>query len=192
MPQSAARIARLLATALVVALVAAVLGAGAGFALSEAGGGGDSSVPDLTNPAPATEGALATATQDDASQPGDAAVSVAVQSARIVPAATAAGRERQRLSIRVTVTVGNSGSDELALEPIALESGPVSVRNDPSAGAAAGDLLEPLAPGARASGELRFETAGTQSARFTEGSQATLRIGGRATQVGLELGADAP
>jgi len=134
-----------------------------------------STKPAATTPAPQT------------TAPATAPVGVKVVSASIVPASTPAGRERNRASIRVRVTVTNKGSAALQLTRFSLRNGSARVRNDVQAAEFAGPLLQPIAPGSSATGEIRFETEGDASTLFSTSLSGVLSIGGRNVPLQLKI-----
>jgi len=195
-----------------VVVAAGVVGAGLGIGLAELSGGGDttavapttassppgtesSTVPATsTSPAPATAtAATSTGSTAPPAAQGTARTNRAqVLSAVLYPAKSASGRARRRARVVVRVRVTNRGLATLAPKPAILLAGTDEVPANTRAGAVAGDLLKPLARGASATGELRFETAGAFTQRLTSQPQARLRIAGRTVALSITLSSSPP
>jgi hypothetical protein len=198
-----------------VAIGAVALGAVVGLGLSELSGDNVASTPTgpaapgttqtTTKPArttakPARTATKPTRTTTKAAQPSPARTQttpspalprVNIVSAILQPAATASGRSRRRARLSIRVEVVNRGDRRLTWPAPQLISGTTLMRVDPNAGGAAGALLKPLARGATATGELRFETVGDVTSRLQNARRARLRIAGRTVKVRVTIGAPA-
>lgn len=110
-----------------------------------------------------------------------------VTSATRVGATKPAGQAVGAGRLTVLVTVENSGSAvvEAPVDRLFIRYAGISVRPDPNATDAAGDLLKPIAPGEDASGELRFETRGAVTAAMKDLSSVALRFGPQRLDVKL-------
>jgi hypothetical protein len=87
----------------------------------------------------------------------------------------------------VRVRVTSRRTTTIAASVPRLLVGPQVVRADPQSADAAGKLLLPLKPGASASGELRFETAGAVTQALRAEPRARLRIAGRTVAIRIRL-----
>lgn len=113
---------------------------------------------------------------------------IIVRSAVLTPAGTASGQARQRARLSVRVQIRNRTDQPISLPEAVLVVGEQEVTPDPNAADAAGPLLRPLAPGARAVGELRFETQGAVTQQLTQQTEARLRYSGRTSPLSIEIG----
>lgn len=177
-------------TAKVVAtvVIAAAVGVGAGRGIAEvAGGSASAGLP--ADPATDTAAQPQPPADDDAPRDADPAVGVMVSFAGLRPAATAAGRARDRARLRVGLRVRNRSDRSVTIDPPRIQVGEDTIRVDLNAAEdLAGNVLEPLSPGSSAKGELRFETAGETTLELMEGRSTTLRIAGRKIEVRYEVG----
>ena len=123
--------------------------------------------------------------------PSSTAPRVRVISAVLFSATTSRSRARRRARLTVRARVTNPDGGRLTRPAPTLLSGEARVRADPRAAKVAGGLLEPLAPGATAAGELRFETAGAVTQRLSDARRARLRIAGRTVAVRVSNGGPA-
>lgn len=184
------RLLRAVGIAVAVTAAAAASGAGSGLLLSKASGDEVGTVATLTNPATApqvTDAAGASVSPTPSGTTPARTVTLTVRDGRIVPPSTAAGRERRRLSIRVTVAVRNTGSRPRTLGRFSLTSGSTTVGNDTRALDPARGLLGRIRPGEEKIGELRFETSGTESEAFEPGQVASVGVAGESATVRLTL-----
>jgi hypothetical protein len=197
-----------------VVLAAGVVGVGVGVALAELSGGDDdgtSLAPQATRstplaatarapagPAtPATAPSTPPATPVTSTLPATGAAHgrtnrVRILSAVLYPAATAGGQARRRARIVVRVRVTNRGAAALAPQDALLLAGDRRVAADPRASTVARSLRRPLAAGARATGELRFETAGAVTRLLTTKRRALLRMAGRTVAMAITIGRTPP
>jgi len=177
-------------TAKVVAtvVIAAAVGVGAGRGIAEvAGGSASAGLP--ADPATDTAAQPQPPADDDAPRDAEPAVGVMVTFAALRPAASAAGRARDRARLRVGLRVRNGSDRSVTIDPPRIQVGEDTVRADLNAAEdLAGNVLEPLSPGSSAKGELRFETAGETTLELMEGRSTTLRIAGRKIEVRYEVG----
>ena len=126
-------------------------------------------------------GAAGNASPDDAEpQPPR----IRVLSSTFIAATTPSGRKRRRARVAVRLRV-TARDDEATLGTARLISGADEITTDPNATEVAGKLLEPIPAGKRATGELRFETAGALTRRLADERRARLRIGGRTLSLRL-------
>ncbi len=168
---------------LVVSVLACAVGIAAGLGASILRGADSSSADDRASVA-ATPSRTSTA-------PASAAIRVRLLGAVLHPAASpdAIARKRARVSVRAQLT--NTSARAMTIAPPRLMSGRHGKLVDRHAAAAAGALLEPIAPRASAEGVLRFEIAGELTRRVTSMRRAALRIGGRTLWVPVVVGAPA-
>lgn len=169
-------------------VIAAAVGLGAGRGIAEvAGGSASAGLPaDLATDTAAQPQPPA---DDDAPRDAEPAVGVEVTFAGLRPAATAAGRARDRARLRVGLRVRNRSDRSVTIDPPRIQVGEDTIRVDLNAAEdLAGNVLEPLSPGSSAKGELRFETAGETTLELMEGRSTTLRIAGRKIEVRYEVG----
>lgn len=171
---------------LAVVIASAIVGALLGIGLSKLSGDKASSTPIAATPAgrPAPRGATGASgtTGPDDAEPQ--APRIRVVSSTFVAATTASGRKRRRARVAVRLRVTARGG-KATLGTARLISGDDELTADPKASDAAGDLLNPNAGGKSATGELRFETAGTLTARLADQKRARLRIGDRSLPLRL-------
>ena len=174
-------------------LASLVAGLGLGLGLSKLSGNEAESstavdsaptAPAATTSAPdasGATGATGTTRSDDAKRQ---APRIRVLSSTFEPAATPSGlqRRRARVTVRLRVT---ARADDATLGTARLISGDDELEADPNAAEAAGKLLDPIPAGTRATGELRFETAGALTDRLANQRRATLRIGDRSLPLRL-------
>lgn len=129
---------------------------------------------------------------------GDAPVRVpriSVSSAVLVPAGSASGRARQRARLRVRLRVTNRSDRPLSLDDAVLVVGDEEVRPDANAAKVSESvraLQRPIEAGKRATGELRFETAGETTVALRRDRRAQLRVIGRTKSLSIELSEPAP
>lgn len=162
---------------LVVAIAAGAVGLGIGVGLAAlTGDESASSTPQTTRSSPGAAAQTTTATEGLVPR-------VRVLSAVLRRASTQSGRDRRRAQVTVRVRVTSRGTGTLDLGDPLLMVGSERVGLDPDAEDAAGALLEPLAPGVSATGELRFETAGAVTRRLTKQRRARLHIADRTVAV---------
>lgn len=169
-------------------VIAAAVGLGAGRGIAEvAGGSASAGLPaDLATDTAAQPQPPA---DDDAPRDAEPAVGVEVTFAGLRPAATAAGRARDRARLRVGLRVRNRSDRSVTIDPPRIQVGEDTVRADLNAADdLAGNVLEPLSPGSSAKGELRFETAGETTLELMEGRSTTLSIAGRKIEVRYKVG----
>lgn len=177
------RLIRGLAVAAAVIVSAGLAGAGAGLLLSKANGSDVGDVGVLTNPVATQASGGESSTAGTAR--GTGGVTISARDARLVPASTDAGRQRRRLSIRVTLSIRNATARPLELARFQLTSGTTTVANDPRATEPANGLLGRLEPDEERVGEIRFETAGSDSGAFTAGRAVTVSAAGQSASVRL-------
>ena len=165
-----------------VIVAAGLAGAIIGVVLAELTGDEDTSTPAVSAPATATTTRTSatptstTRTQTTASAPSSGPVPrVRVLSARLVRRSPMT--ERMRLIARVRVT--NRSRRPLALRAPVLLSGQDELPLDSAARDAARPLLRRLAPGASATGDLRFTTSTAVTRRLMAERRARLRIASR-------------
>lgn len=177
-------------TAKVVAtvVIAAAIGLGAGRGIAEvAGGSASAGLP--ADPATDTAAQPQPPADDDAPRDAEPAVGVEVTFAGLRPAASAAGRARDRARLRVGLRVRNRSDRSVTIDPPYIQVGEDTIRVDLNAAEdLAGNVVEPLSPGSSAKGELRFETAGETTLELMEGRSTTLRIAGRKIEVRYGVG----
>lgn len=113
----------------------------------------------------------------------DGALDVTVDSARYKPATTARGRKRRRARLAVRLTVRNPTILNVSLGSAVITFGKDRVTRDSMAKTAGDELAKPIAPGASAKGELRFETSGAATTRLSKRKTVKLRLNGRSQQV---------
>jgi hypothetical protein len=109
------------------------------------------------------------------------------------PATTPSGRARERMRVAVRLRVRNTGGRRVVLDRghrrIYLAAGGATVAHDPAAERLPGALAHArgLAPGATATGELRFETAGAVTRRLREARRADVgvRLPGRRREIAV-------
>jgi cytoskeletal protein RodZ len=130
-----------------------------------------------------------TPTQTTAASPALAPTPhVQVLSALLCPATAASEQARTQAQVTVRVRVTNRGSGRLAARAPRLLVGAARIGSEPTASGAAGALGKALAPGASATGTLRFQTSGTVTQRLTGQRRARLAIAGRTVAVPIEIG----
>lgn len=195
---------------LAVAAIAAVLGVVLGIVLSELSG--DDNVASTPTDVPTTAAERTTATtptqttartqtsttrtqrttppRTQTTPPSTSAnrPRIRVISAVLQPASTPRGRARQRARLTVRVRVTNRAAERLTSPAPMLLSGADLVGVDSNANDVAGPLLEPIAAGESATGELRFETAGEVTKRLTDVRRGRLRIANRTVAVRVTIG----
>ena len=210
MRASPATLIRGLLKVIAVVVLAAVVGVGLGYGLSEVRGTADSGqAVAFTGPASGTTGAASSADTGTSSAGGSTGtstsstissgsggagsggssadeVAVTVLSATLKSATTASGRARQRASIGVRVRVTNRTGERVTLGSARIAADGANQVADPAQAADAGALLRPIADGASATGTYLFETAGDLTGTLQDSGSATLRIGDVATQVQLD------
>ena len=186
-----------LAKFLLVVVVSVSVGAGLGIGLSELGGRGASDNPPVAGgpssaaPPPAQDGATGTTGVGDpkratvADPPQAPRIRVLSNSLRSAITASGQRRRRARLVVRVRVTARADATD---LGVPRLISGDNDIEVDPDGKNAAGPLLEPIAAGRSATGDLRFETAGDLTDRLVSQQRATLRMAGRSVSLTIDAG----
>lgn len=175
-----------LAKLVAVVVAAAAAGAGAGLGLSTLTG--DSAA----TPAAPPEAALAssspppsttTSSPPVASTDGANTPRVSVLSATLTPKGTPDGAARLVVRVRVT----NRSAATLNPKRPVLLSGKARVPLTTPTSARKPVLLRPVAPGASATGELRFATAGAVAKRLSEQRRARLGIANRTVNVRIRV-----
>jgi hypothetical protein len=157
---------------LVVALLAGVAGIALGIGLGKLSRGGGPAPGDAVAATPASP----------------AQVSVTVLSGVLHPAATAAGRLRQRARLVVDVRIRNRGSQEVTIaRPTLLVAG-TSRETDPNEDAP-GTTVGLLGPGRQEDVALQFEVAGTATASLTGSRRARVFVAGRTLTTRVTIGA---
>ena len=179
----------LLVTAKIVATVilVAAVGFGAGRGLAEVTGDSASATPPPQTAAPAKPPADA-----EAPRRADPTIGVEVTFAGLRPASTPRGRARDRARLRVGLRVRNRSEDRVTIDRPRIQVGEDTVAVDTNAAELAGEVLEELAPGSSAKGELRFETEGAVTRKLMEQRRTTLRIAGRKIRVPYDVGPPLP
>jgi hypothetical protein len=167
---------------LAVAAVAVALGAVIGIGLSELSGDDVASTPTIGPTSPAQQ----TKTQGTAIFGSDK-YPIRVTSASLLSATSPSGRARKRARLVARVKVTNRGTKPLRWPRPKLISGKDRVPVDPNANGPAGALLKPLAPGATAAGELRFETAGNVTQRLSDTRRARVRIANQTIEMRVTI-----
>jgi hypothetical protein len=161
-----------------VVVAAGIVGAGLGIGLAEVTG---SDAPGTAVATPTT------ATAPTPVSPGNLTPRVQIRSAVLYPARTARGRARRLARVVVPVRVVSRAATTIAAAVPSLLVGARTVRSDPRAADAAGNLLEPLKPAASATGELRFEIAGAVTQALSRRPRARMRIAGRVVGVHIRI-----
>lgn len=117
-------------------------------------------------------------------------VDVRVVSAMLHPAATRAGRRRQRarLSVHLQVTNGTASFVSAATPTLLVAGGPV---RGTAAGVAGGGLRARVRPRASADGRLRFETGGRTTQEIMSSRRVRLRVAGSTVAARFRVGAPA-
>lgn len=155
------------------AVVALGLAAGGGIGLGLAElTGAEEPIPSVSD--------VGTATPSPTATPGP---EIEVLASDLLEAQTASGRARQRARVSVRVRLVNTTDDELTVERPELVVSSGRTPADPAADLFTGTLLDPVAPGDRATGLLRFETAGAVTEQIAEEGQARLEIAGESVLV---------
>jgi len=205
-PTLAKRFSGLLKLVAIIA-AAAIGGTVIGIGLSKVSGDGDSGLvlgadPSATTAARSADTATAaippTATTTTATTPageaqapipaqGARVPSVKIVSATIFPAATAAGRARQRARVSIRVTVTNRDTKSLTPPNPLLLTGQDRIGFDPRASDLADPLIKPLGASKTATGELRFEISGGVTRRLNAKPRARLAIVGRVVALKMTI-----
>jgi hypothetical protein len=109
-------------------------------------------------------------------------VSLRVTSASFLAATTPGGRAAKRARLTVRASMTNSGTAVVTapVDRLVLRAADAVVRPVPAAADLAGALLQPLAPGATATGELHFETSGAATTALAELKRVAIRYGPQA------------
>lgn len=98
-------------------------------------------------------------------------------------AGTTAGAAR--LTVEATVQNAGTATATAPIDRLFIRYAGVTVRPDPNAAVAAGDLLKPIDPGKSASGELHFETRGAMAQAMKGLAQVAVRFGPQTLTVSL-------
>jgi hypothetical protein len=189
------RLIRELLTVVAVVVVSAVVGYFLGIALNHAfgtpkppEGSARRSVPSQAATATPAGSATTTTAAAVGTVPGRTtldlgdSVTLRITSATFVAATTPAGKVAKRGRLAVVVSVKNAGTTQatVPLAQLVVRAAGAAVRPDPDATEAAGDLSQPVAPGATATGELRFETSGAATTELDALDKVALRFGPQA------------
>lgn len=168
-----------------VALVAVAggLGLALGLGLLKLADDGDSAAAGTGTSTTATR----TRTTTTASDPLDQ-VEVKIVTAVLHPAATPAGKRRDRARVGVRIQVKNSSNVRITPERPALLAAGVTVRTDPHV-TTPGARLEPLAPGTSADVTVRFEVEGRVTRQLISQRRARIRVIGQTLPVVVKIGA---
>jgi hypothetical protein len=107
---------------------------------------------------------------------------LSVTGASLLAATKPAGTAVNAARVTVQATVRNAGTATVTppVDRLFIRYGGTTVRPDPNAASAAGDLLKPLAPGKTASGELHFETRGAMTKAMAGLKRVAIRFGPQA------------
>jgi hypothetical protein len=138
-----------------------------------------------TTPRTTSTPATSTSTTSTTSTPSDGVYRVPrvqVVSAELGPTSEVTGRAL--VAVRASVT--NRGNRPLTIKTPALLAGDDEVALGASARNAAGELLKPIAPGATATGALRFTVGSAIAQRLAADPAARLRVGNRTVSVTLK------
>lgn len=183
-------------------IVAGAVGVGVGLGLGTAAGGDDetparvaattserggspaeaevSTAATRTTPGAGTRSAGRPPAEEGESRPPQ----ITVVSSVLTRAASPAGTQSQRARLTVRLRVVNRTAKQLSIEDPRLLAGEERLRPD-----AGGRLLRGSIPaGARATGELRFETSGAATQALVSRARARLRIAGRTKRLQIEIG----
>lgn len=172
-----------------VAIAAGVVGIAVGVGLAKltgSGGDDDAATAQTTSGSPVTTPGT-TPTAPTAPAERSRTTRVQILSAVLYPARTASGRARQRARVVVRVRVTSRSVGTLTPKKPQLLVDADRVSPNPRTADLAAPLLEPLAPAASATGELRFETAGAVTQRLTTQQRARLTIAGRTVSVPIRI-----
>ncbi len=196
---SSASLLRRLVKLAAIGAVAGGVGLAVGLGISRLSGSTIASTPaapPATTAAPAagatTAGPAAPATPPTAAAPSPRTVppphvTVRVLSAVLHPAATTAGRQRQRGRLIVRVVARNQGAQRVTPTRPALIAAGLATHTNPQADAP-GTRLAPLAPGTAETVALQFEVAGAVTAQLTGQRAARIFIIGRAVPITVVIG----